>query len=87
VYRSDQGKYFLKINQNYLAHICPEYSFRVKFLRKNNIFTIKLFYKIRQTMNFFFFFKLQNIDRNETTVMSVLLEGPLKICIAIEIDT
>jgi len=30
LYRSDQGKYFLKINQNYFAHICPEYGFRVK---------------------------------------------------------
>jgi len=28
--RSDQGKYFFKINQNYFAHICPEYCFRVK---------------------------------------------------------
>jgi len=27
---SDQGKYFFKINQNYFAHICPEYCFRVK---------------------------------------------------------
>jgi len=30
LHRSDHGKYFLKINQNYFAHICPEYSFRVK---------------------------------------------------------
>jgi len=29
LYRSDQGKNFLKINQNYFAHICPEYGFRV----------------------------------------------------------
>jgi len=29
LYHSDQGKYFLKINQNYFAHICPEYSLRV----------------------------------------------------------
>jgi len=29
LYRSDQGKCFLKINQNYFAHICPEYGFRV----------------------------------------------------------
>jgi len=34
LYRSDQGKYFLKINQNYFAHICPEYSFRVNCLLK-----------------------------------------------------
>jgi len=26
---SDQGKYFLKINLNYFAHICPEYGFWV----------------------------------------------------------
>jgi len=25
-----KGSVFLKINQNYFAHICPEYSFRVK---------------------------------------------------------
>jgi len=33
-YRSDQGKYFLKINQNYFAHICPdsEYVFRVNVI-------------------------------------------------------
>jgi len=30
LYRSDQEKYFLKINQNYFAHIFPEYGFRVK---------------------------------------------------------
>jgi len=29
LYRSDQWKYFIKINQNYFAHMCPEYSFRV----------------------------------------------------------
>jgi len=32
LYRSDQGKYFLKINQNYFAHICPEYGFRVNII-------------------------------------------------------
>jgi len=32
LYRSDQRKYFLKINQNYFAHICPEYGFRVNML-------------------------------------------------------
>jgi len=25
-----KGSIFLKINQNYFAHICPEYGFRVK---------------------------------------------------------
>jgi len=35
-YRSDQGKYFKKINQNYFAHICPEYGFRVKKKKKKS---------------------------------------------------
>jgi len=35
VYRSDQGKYFLKINLNYLAHFCPEYGFRVIYFLLN----------------------------------------------------
>jgi len=30
LYHSDQGKYFLKINKNYCAHICPEYGLGVK---------------------------------------------------------
>jgi len=36
LYRLDQGKYFLKINQNYFAHICPEYGFGVKIYSNNN---------------------------------------------------
>jgi len=39
LYRSDQGKYFLKTNQNYVAHICPEYGFRVKVLH-SLVFTL-----------------------------------------------
>jgi len=27
-----KGSIFLKINQNYFAHICPEYGLRVKYL-------------------------------------------------------
>jgi len=32
-----KGSFFLKINQNYFAHICPEYDFRVKIATKKNI--------------------------------------------------
>jgi len=35
LYRSDQGKYFLKNKSNYFAHICPEYGFRVKIYPVN----------------------------------------------------
>jgi len=41
LYRSDQGKYFLKINQNYFAHICPEYGFRVKLLNLKGLLQVE----------------------------------------------